>query len=260
MNKIINIIKNTGQENFITEDDRNDFSLMEYLIENISGDFIKYIGPELKKSKELALKALNNLGDYKLLPKEMQLNEKVVMEAIRIDDTVFKKIPDNLKNNPKIYQIAISQESKYFKLLSQEIQDSKVIVLQCIEINPNLLFDLPYLYKSDRDVVLQALMGDADTQRFCEIEEIKNNPNYFIEYLQTLENNIGFNDILNRCANNQNFKTKLFIANHPDFLPTTDQIEIGLESRKALKEVYQLRKDEWLAKIEENKLKNNIAS
>lgn len=47
------------------------------------------------------------------------------------------------------------------------------------------------------------------------------------------------------CWNNQIDRVRLQVANHPKFLPTLDQMEIGLQdSDNEVKEIYQLRQDE----------------
>ncbi len=55
------------------------------------------------------------------------------------------------------------------------------------------------------------------------------------------------------CWNNRNGGVRLQFANHPNFLPSVEQIKIGLkDDTYEVKQIYKLRQDEWLAKLEEN--------
>lgn len=66
-------------------------------------------------------------------------------------------------------------------------------------------------------------------------------------------------DFLFSCWNNIDWKTRLCVANHPNYLPTLKQIKAGLNDDVIkVKDVYQLRQDEWISKMEGNKLEDNI--
>ncbi len=59
--------------------------------------------------------------------------------------------------------------------------------------------------------------------------------------------------------NNLECETRLRVANHTNFFTTVEQIEIGLKDEDGeVKEIYKLRRDEWIARMEENKLRNTI--
>lgn len=55
----------------------------------------------------------------------------------------------------------------------------------------------------------------------------------------------------------QNFD-KIIEKEGEEFLFSCWIIKIGLKGKEEIKQIYKLRKDEWVAKIEENKLKNII--
>lgn len=60
--------------------------------------------------------------------------------------------------------------------------------------------------------------------------------------------------------NIDNWKIRLQVTNHPNYFPTLEKIKIGLndEYDEVKNPTYQLRQDEWFAKIEENKLRSTI--
>lgn len=61
------------------------------------------------------------------------------------------------------------------------------------------------------------------------------------------------------CWYNFDDKIQLQVANHPEFLPAIEQIKVGLTVySKEVRIICQLRQDEWLAKMEEDKLRVSI--
>lgn len=57
------------------------------------------------------------------------------------------------------------------------------------------------------------------------------------------------------CWDSHSNSIRLQVANHPNFIPTIDQMEIRLQDEnEKIKQIYQLRQSEWCAKIEEIQL------
>lgn len=108
-----------------------------------------------------------------------------------------------------------------------------------VQNNCTSIQDMSYKLKKDKEIILI---------------EVKND---ILECYKTFEEIVEKEgeEFLFSCWNNEEWQTRLQVANHPNFLPTLEQIEIGLKNwHGEVKEIYQLRQDEWLAKIEENKL------
>lgn len=104
--------------------------------------------------------------------------------------------------------------------------------------------------KNNKEIIIKATANDTNACRFSLLDGYQN----FDEILEKEGESFFFS-----CWNNRNWDITLEITNHINFLPTLDQIEFILKNTdNEITQIYRLRKDEWLAKMEENKLKNTL--
>lgn len=102
--------------------------------------------------------------------------------------------------------------------------------------------------RKDKEVILEAVRQVFHVCSYSLLDGYKTFP----EILEKEGEEFFFS-----CWNNVYYRICLGVAQHPNFLPTVEQIEVGLNHPDhSVKQVYELRKDEWLAKIEGNKLKS----
>ncbi len=130
------------------------------------------------------------------------------------------------------------------------MKNDKEIVLAAVRQDGSTLYYASDELRQDKEVVLAATVNDVNACFYYSLLEGYQDFDEIVE-----KEGEGF---LLSCCNNKDYKTRLQVANHPNFLPTLEQIERGLKDKdEEINQVYQLRQYEWLAKIEENKLRKN---
>ncbi len=106
--------------------------------------------------------------------------------------------------------------------------------------------------KNDKEIILAAIVNYSNACKWSLLEGYQD----FNEIVEK-----EGEDFLFSCWDNKDVQIRMQVANHPDFIPTLEQIENKLndnEDYSFIKEIYQLRQDEWISKIEENKLRNTL--
>ncbi len=147
--------------------------------------------------------------------------------------------------------IAVQQNGSALQYASDELKNDKEVVMIAVQQNGSALYYASDKLKSDKEAVLAATVNNVNACFYFSLLEGYQDFDEIVE-----KESEGF---LLSCCNNKDYKTRLQVANHHNFLPTLEQIEIGLKDwDEEVKNVYQLRKDEWLAKIEENNLRNTV--
>lgn len=150
-------------------------------------------------------------------------------------------------NDKEIVLIAVQQDGWALQYVSENMKNDKEIAVLAIAQNPLLFQFLSYNLRKDKEIILEV------------------SKNRTLESFSLLEGYQDFDEIVERegeifflsCYNNVDNTIRVKVSNHPNFIPTAEQIEVGLNDKNVLvRQIYQLRKDEWLAKIEENKLRN----
>ncbi len=123
------------------------------------------------------------------------------------------------------------------------------IIKTAINNNPMALQYAPIFARKDKVFILQAATLNDEACKFSLLEGYQT----FDEIVE--KEGEGF---LFSCYKNDSIIIKLQVATHSNFIPTLDQLKYGLSLGfydQPVRDIYQLRKDESLAKIEENKLK-----
>lgn len=145
-----------------------------------------------------------------------------LMEHEKTED--FIKLLENNKNNRLLFLSAVKEDGYYLQYASNEL-------------------------RKDKEIILYAAIHDI----------------YAIEY-SLLEGYQTFEEVIEKegksfffsCWNNKSDLIKLRVAKDSEYSPTTEQIKEGLQFVDYVSEIYELRKDEWIAKIEGNTLRKEI--
>ena len=154
-------------------------------------------------------------------------------------------------NNDKEVAVAAVQKNGWnLEYASNKLKNDKEIVLNAVQQWGGALQFASDELKNDKDIILTAVASDIDACDYSLLEGYQNFDDIAEKEGETF---------LFSCWNSDDDAIRLRVANHPNFLPTLEQLEIGLEDEgDEVQEIYRLRKDEWLAKIEENKLRNTV--
>ncbi len=171
-------------------------------------------------------------------------NERIVLAALEHNPMAMEYISSRLKQDKNFVKLVIDDDPWNFTYIDSFLKEDKSIVMQAIEIDGEILRTLSPSLRKDKDIVLTAIRSDSCACLYSLLEEYKD----FNEVIKNEGESFLFS-----CWNNFNEDVKLQVANHPNFLPTQEQIETILEDQyqsQEVKKVYQLRKNEWLAKIE----------
>lgn len=180
---------------------------------------------------------------------EWNNNKEVVLMTVQQDYMALRFASDELKNDKDIALAAIQKNYLALNYISDELLGNKELAIAAIQLDGNAL---QYFYNK--------LENDADllfsfwNHKDWEIRlRVANHPK-FIHTKEQIE--IGIKD---SKTNSVYKKRKLYWESvKEDFIPTIEQIEIGLNHQELdVRELYRLRQDEWVAKIEESKLMAN---
>ncbi len=137
-----------------------------------------------------------------------------------------------------------------FLQLHPEWNNNKEVVLAAVQKSGWALEHASDEFRKDKEVILSAIANDRWSIRYSLLKGYQD----FDEIVEKEGENFLFS-----CWDNLDEFVRIHVANHPDFLPNLEQIKIRLEDcSEEVQQVYQLRQDEWLSKMEENKLRNNI--
>lgn len=204
----------------------------------------------LKDDKELALLAVQKKGNLLEFASERLKNDKeVVMVAVQQNGAAIKFASENLQKDEEIVSIAI-KNLKAIPLLLNEWKNNKELMAKAINYNYKAFSYVSDKLKKDKDLILAAARKDISCLSYSNLKGYKN--------ITEIIDKEG-EEFLLSCWNNEDGTIILQVANHPNYLPTIEQINVMLKHRWGkVVDAYKLRQDEWLAKIEENKLRNSI--
>ncbi len=139
-----------------------------------------------------------------------------------------------------------------FTQLSEELRMDKELCLIVVKVLDRLLDYASDELKKDNELISKSIINNSNACAFSLLEGYQD----FDEIVEKEGEEFLFS-----CWNNRISETRLQVANHPNFLPTLEQVNVILQDeneQEIIKEVYNLRQDEWIAKIEEKKLKTMV--
>ncbi len=147
--------------------------------------------------------------------------------------------------------LQLAKTRKHFLRDHPEWKSNKEVVMMSVQHSAEGLSYADPVLRADEEVVLAAVQFYSFSLGSSLVKEY---PRIFDDLVKLKGNGFLFS-----CCNNFYDPVRLKVAEHPEFCPTIKQIEIGMKDKnKNVRRIYSLRKDEWLSKIEENKLRNNI--
>ena len=104
---------------------------------NLRGDVLRYIDNSLKKDKEVALLAFEDLVGYQLkyLDKALKNDFEVVYAAVSTHGSALEFASDKLKKNKDIALRAIRNDPKAIKYVDTKLIEDRKFILEAIEVN-----------------------------------------------------------------------------------------------------------------------------
>lgn len=143
-------------------------------------------------------------------------------------------ISKELRKDKDIAMAAVQQNVYAFKYVSEELKNNRNFILSIIKKNGLVLEHLSFELRNDKEIV-EAIRSNRDA---C--------------YHSLLEKYSSFDSVLQRerklflfsCWKSNDVDIRFQIASHINFLPTIEQIEVGLKDwNKEVRSIYQLRQD-----------------
>ncbi len=180
---------------------------------------------------------------------ELQNDKEFMMQVIAHYGGNIKYASNILKNDKELALIATSNWGYALEHIAKKLKDDYDVVLAAVQEHGFALADASERLRSNKFIILTAIQSDIDACSESLLEGYQN----FDEIVEK-----EGEDFLFACCNNVDLNVKLRVANHPNFLPTIEQIAIGLDDLEKIKQIYEMRQDEWLAKIEERQLQATL--
>ncbi len=204
------------------------------------------------------------------------INFDMALKIIDINPTYFSSFPSHLKNNKEIIQKIIEKDSNLLRYCPNPLND-KVMAMQAMKNNPACFsYIASSLVKKDKEVAMFIM----DHYNIYDILDdlLKNDKDILIKYIAISKNGYYINLLESSVVdatyveqlkkllelplyNKESLEVKIKVFTYllPDYVLSLKEIEKELKSKhNEIKEIVELRKDEWLAKIEENKLRNAL--
>lgn len=177
-------------------------------------------------------------------------SESIATTALENNPNSFRFLSDRLKNFRAFAILAIEKDGKNYLQVSDTLKNDKEIALLAVQKHGRNLRDLPEELRKEKQIILEAFKENSSSIAFSLNTDLDSDQKIFQIY---------GNDFICLCGSNRKLKTKLNAIQNINYLPTIKQIENGLKDiNYKVRQIYQLRKDEWLAKIEEDKLRDNL--
>ncbi len=207
---------------------------------------------EWNGNKDVVMAAVQQNGySLQYASKELRNNKEVVSAAVQKDGMALKYVYDELRGDKEIVMTAVQQWCSYaLRYASDNLKNDKEVVLAAVRQEESALYYASNELRKDKSFILQA----TQINKYACQHSLLNGYKRF----NAIVKKEGINFLFS-CWNNESWEIRLQVAKHHNFLPTVKQIESGLKDKcKEVQQVYQLRQDEWLSKMEENKLRNTI--
>lgn len=186
-------------------------------------------------------------GKYYMLKDFKSANKETVQEIVRLDGRSLSYAKDVFKDDEEIILTAVKSMGTALQYASDRLKDNREAVLVAVQNNGMALEYASDRLKRDPFIITEAIKKVTASCRYSLLKEYK-------ELDWVFEN--GTEEFLQACYHH-NKKDRAKIAKAPNFAPTLQQLENGLNSNiRSISTIFHLRRDEWLAKLEENKLKD----
>lgn len=231
--------------------------------------------PQLRDDKEYILKNVKNMFAFlPLVSNRLKSDKDIIREAVRSSYYGLCFASESVKSNKAFVMELAEIDFKSLEFISKKLKDDKEFILPIIGKASCFLFEwLSDNLKQDLDIIAEAVIENCGilehvpnhllVQHSFMLSCIKRNgysilgiPNNFIptqEFLYEIK------DILPKDDERISDKILELSIRLPEYSPTEIEFRNLLNhSCESIKDISNLRKDEWIAKMEENKLKNSI--
>lgn len=249
---------------------------------------LRHFGKNLKNDLDVVKLAVDKDKDeFQFVSNSLKQNIEAGFHFITSHRRLFKLLPLSSRTNYDLCALSLNCDSSFelekrvaganLEYIPSELIDFD-IAIQAMKNNGDMFCFLPENLKDNKEISLIALQTSTYSPKV--FNEISDRLKMDIDcILMALESNSSFldkrgklvypdNDFLNRFAvysyygNNQDYKEiihnlNICIANHPDFNPIEDILNLGLKS-KHVGAIFHCRLDEWIANFEKDKLTNFI--
>lgn len=242
----------------------------------IEGDYLKHFSDSIRNNKSIVSLAVQQSGHVLTFASSSLIKDKsLAKKALIQNGGSFVYVDDALKDDKSLALLATSKNGYALAFASQRLKNDHEVVLSAVRQYGESIGYASYALKDDKEIALEAILQDPCAFRYLS-SRLKGDKNIILKvakkdssllYHATLKGYQSFDEIVEKegeafflsCWNNKDWKTRLQVAKHHNFLPTVEQIEIGLQDHsKEVSSVYELRKDEWFGKLEELKLQSMI--
>ena len=174
VDEIKNINYNGNNNNFINKFDNKLWSdrLFVLMMVNFCGGYLyRFISSSLKEDYQIIHNAAlsNNKNNFKFrclefIPNKFKENKEFFKYFINIEGTVIYYSSQSLKNDIELAELAIINNPDAFQFISEELRNTKYIIIKCINIisiqNKNNKL-LPFIscdkIKNDKDIILSLI-------------------------------------------------------------------------------------------------------
>lgn len=177
-----------------------------------------------------------------------QSNLEVASIVVKDQPSTLCFFSPSIQENEAILLPSLKYCPDHINFLSEEKLSDKSFAMRLLDIRLDFFKKLPAILRSDRDIILK--VGCKNMNLISHYSLLKG--------YQTFEEIVEKEgeSFLFSCWNNEDRSANLIIANHQNFIPTIEQYKKVMEDFDIrLKRVFEIRKEEWLAKWEENALK-----
>lgn len=230
---------------------QNDLDIIKILVKKRPASILD-LDNSYRNNKELILLAItSNPNAIQYASERLKGDAEVVLSSFKGLNaaSAFQYASAELKNDLLFIKKAVQINGLIIQYVGKEIKKDKEISLLAVQQNGAALQYLFKKFKKDKEVILKAIQQNGDAFMFSKLNGYQS-PQEIVE-------KEGY-EWLPCFLNSGNFLIRKFVILHPSFFPDKKTIEKGLAERKNISDLFVLRKDEWIAKIEEDRLKKFI--
>jgi hypothetical protein len=140
---------------------KNDLEFINECLE-LNANIFKYVSDELKKNRELCLRAIKISQDgYNFQHCEnIDIKDRdFIIESVSLAGFTLYYMDDNVRDDFEIAKIAVYQDGKIFKYLSERLRNNKELLIDSVKQSQNFspLENASSELKSDEKLILQLL-------------------------------------------------------------------------------------------------------
>lgn len=204
-----------------------------YKLENLGIAAIQDIPDILQEDEDVLLEMIQAINTTLIKTVSKLKHHKAhIIKEIQKKPIVYTIVPDAMKSDSDIALLAVSLDITLFKNVPEELRGQKDFILKCMHAHPN-----------DKRLHILQNVGKAiipDAQFIYSIRELMKNEMKISSMKKSVQESI--------------FRLEVMVES---FLPNIKTLQYILNHQNAkIKEIGNARKEEWLSKLEYNRLNN----